>query len=151
MPEVLGKNLKEFFDKVDPSYKDAEITYANDRYEVWNISDELFDRMCNMTEEEFVKLSGRDDAWWRSSNGSNLNWHEKGEFIVNNKTMIGWKNKPWQDDDKEYNNRKNYTNLSEYLCEHIGASLPRNVVACAIDLAKYNNMTLGELFKNYEG
>ena len=151
MPEGLGKNLKEFFDKVDPSYKDAEITYANDRYEVWNISDELFDRMCNMTEEEFVKLSGRVDAWWRSSNGSNLNWHEKGEFIVNNKTMIGWKNKPWQDDDKEYNNRKNYTDLSEYLCEHIGASLPRNVVACAIDLAKYNNMTLGELFKNYEG
>ena len=151
MPEGLCKNLKEFFDKVDPLYKDAEITYANDRYEVWNISDELFDRMCNMTEEEFVKLSGRDDAWWRSSNGSNLNWHEKGEFIVNNKTMIGWKNKPWQDDDKEYNNRKNYTDLSEYLCEHIGASLPRNVVACAIDLAKYNNMTLGELFKNYEG
>ena len=151
MPEVLGKNLKEFFDKVDPSYKDAEITYANDRYEVWNISDELFERMCNMTEGEFVKLSGRDDAWWRSSNGSNLNWNEKGEFIVNNKTMIGWKNKPWQDDDKEYNNRKNYTDLSEYLCEHIGASLPRNVVACAIDLAKYNNMTLGELFKNYEG
>ena len=26
MPEGLGKNLKEFFDKVDPSYKDAEIT-----------------------------------------------------------------------------------------------------------------------------
>lgn len=26
MPEVLGKNMKEFFDKVDPSYKDAEIT-----------------------------------------------------------------------------------------------------------------------------
>ena len=151
MPEGLGKNLKEFFDKVDPLYKDAEITYANDRYEVWNISDELFERMCNMTEEEFAKLSGRDDAWWRSSNGSNLNWHEKGEFTVNNKTMIGWKNKPWQDDDKECNNRKNYTDLSEYLCEHVGASLPRNVVACAMDLAKYNNMSMAELFQNYEG
>lgn len=151
MPEGLGKNLKEFFDKVDPLYKDAEITYANDRYEVWNISDELFERMCHMTEKEFVKLSGRDDAWWRSADGSNLNWYEKGKFTVNNKTMIGWKNKPWQDDDKEYDNCTNYTDLSEYLCEHIGASLPRNVVACAIDLAKYNNMTLGELFKNYEG
>ena len=29
MPEGLGKNLKEFFDKVDPSYKDAEITRNN--------------------------------------------------------------------------------------------------------------------------
>lgn len=151
MPEGLGKNLKEFFDKVDPLYKDAEITYANDRYEVWNISDELFERMCHMTEKEFVKLSGRDDAWWRSADGSNLNWHEKGKFIVNNKTMIGWKNKPWQDDDKEYDNCTNYTDLSEYLCEHVGASLPRNVVACTMDLAKYNDMTLGELFKNYEG
>ena len=150
MKEILGNNLKIFFDKVDPSYKDAEITYANDRYEVWNISDELFERMCNMTEEEFTKLSERDDAWCRSADGSNLNWHEKGEFIVNNKIMVGWKNKPWQDDDKEYDNCINYTDLSEYLCEHIGASQPRNVVACAMDLAKYNNMSMAELFQTYE-
>lgn len=151
MREVLGDNLKTFFDKVDPLYKDAEITYANDRYEVWNISNELFERMCHMTEEEFAELSGRNDAWWRSADGSNLNWHEKDEFTVNNKTMIGWKNKPWQDDDKEYDNCKNYTDLSEYLCEHIGASLPRNVVACAMDLARYNNMSMAELFQAYEG
>lgn len=150
MKEILGNNLKIFFDKVDPSYKNAEITYANDRYEVWNISGELFERMCNMTEEEFAKLSERDNAWWRSADGSNLSLHEKGEFTVNNKIMVGWKNKSWQDNDKEYDNCTKYTDLSEYLCEHIGVSLPRNVVACAMDLAKYNNMSMAELFQIYE-
>lgn len=151
MREVLGNNLKTFFDIVDKNQTNAECTYKGNRYEVWELSDELLDRMCNMTEEEFAKLSGRDDAWWRSADGSNLNWHEKGKFTVNNKTMVGWKNKPWQDDDKEYDNCTNYTDLSEYLCEYIGASLPRNVVACAMDLAKYNNMSMAELFQTYEG
>ena len=151
MREILGNNLKTFFDTVDSHYTNAECTYKGNRYEVWKLSDELFDRMCNMTEKEFAKLSGRYDAWMRSADGSNLNWHEKGEFKVNGKSMIGWKNKPWQDDDKEYDNCKIYTDLSEYLCEHIGASQPRNVVACAMDLAKYNNMSMAELFQTYEG
>ena len=69
MPEVLGNNLKNFFDNVDRNYTDAEIVYANDRYEVWWVTGKLFDRMCNMTEEEFAKLSGRDDAWCRSADG----------------------------------------------------------------------------------
>lgn len=46
---------------------------------------------------------------------------------------------------------KNLKEFFEYLCEHVGASLPRNVVACAMDLAKYNNMSMAELFQNYEG
>ena len=28
--------------------------------------------------------------------------------------------------------------------------MPHNVVACAMDLAKFNNLTMGELFKKYE-
>lgn len=40
--------------------------------------------------------------------------------------------------------------LSEYLCEFIGASTPHNVVACVIDLAKFNHLTMCELFKKYE-
>ena len=46
---------------------------------------------------------------------------------------------------------KKYNSLTEYLCDGIGASLPKNVVACAMDLAKYNNMSLGDLFTEYEG
>ena len=87
MVEILGNNLKQFFDTIDNPPKDAEITYAGERYEVWEISDELYKRMCDMSEEEFIKLAGED----------------------------------------------------AYVC------------TCAIDLAKYNDMTMGELFEKYEG
>ncbi len=151
MKEVLGNNLKIFFDNVDSQHTNTECTYKGDRYEVWSISNEIFERMCSMTEKEFRRLSGRDDAWMRSADGRSHYYFDEGEFTVNGKVMIGWRNKPWQDENKYYNNCTNYVDLSEYLCEHMGASQPRNVVACAMDLAKFNNMTMGELFQTYEG
>ena len=56
MIEILGNNLKKFFDTIDNPPKDADITYAGKQYEVWKVSDELFKKMCDMTEEEFVDL-----------------------------------------------------------------------------------------------
>ena len=46
---------------------------------------------------------------------------------------------------------KNIIHLQNTYAIGIGASLPKNVVACAMDLAKYNNMSLGDLFTEYEG
>lgn len=128
--EILGSNLKKFFDVIDNPPNEADITYAGNRYEVWEVSDDLFEKMCNMSEEEFVEIAG-EDAWWRQSYGSNLGYPEE-TTIVNG-------------------NEIEYENLSEYLCECIGVSQPRNVCACAMDLAKYNDMTMGELFEEYEG
>ena len=45
MKEILGNNLKQFFDTIDNPPKDADITYAGDRYEVWEVSDELHKMM----------------------------------------------------------------------------------------------------------
>ena len=49
MVEILGCDLKRFFDTVDNPPKDAEITYAGNssgiNYEVWEVSDELF-KVC---------------------------------------------------------------------------------------------------------
>lgn len=150
MIEILGNNLKRFFDAIDNPPNDADIIYASNRYEVWEVSDELHKKMCYMSEKEFVELAG-EDAWWRSSEGSNLGV-PKTKFIVNGEELIGW--------DKEENlyrqywhhgnQVKKYTNLSDYLCNGVGASQPKNVCACAMDLAKYNNMTMGELFQKYE-
>lgn len=144
MKEILGKNLKKFFDAVDSECNNADITYASDRYEVWKVSDELFGKICNMSEEEFLELAG-EDAWWRQSYGSNLGYPDA-EFEINGKYLTGW-------DSSIYSSRigQKYENLSEYLCECIGVSQPRNVCACAVDLAKYNDMTMGELFEKYEG
>ena len=141
MIEILGNNLKQFFDIVDNPPNDAEITYAGERYEVWEVSDELHKKMCDMSEEDFVEIAG-EDAWWRSSEGSVLGVPDT-EFEVKGEDMLGWNR--W---DRE---QKKYSNLSEYLCECVGASTGKNVCACAMDLAKYNDMTMGELFEKYEG
>ena len=84
MIEILGGNLKKFFDIVDNPPKDADITYAGERYEVWKISDELHKKMCDMSEEKFVEMAG-EDAWWRSSTGSVLGVPDT-EFNVNGET-----------------------------------------------------------------
>ena len=144
MVEILGKNLKQFFDIIDNPPSDADITYAGDRYEVWKVSDELFLKMRNMSEEKFVKIAG-EDAWWRQSYGSNLGYPDAG-FEVNGKNLTGWDSPIY---DSKIGNK--YENLSDYLCNCIGVSQPRNVCACAMNLAKYNDMTMGELFKKYEG
>ena len=144
MVEILGKNLKQFFDIIDNPPSDADITYAGNRYEVWKVSDELFLKMRNMSEEKFVKIAG-EDAWWRQSYGSNLGYPDAG-FEVNGKNLTGWDSPIY---DSKIGNK--YENLSDYLCNCIGVSQPRNVCACAMNLAKYNDMTMGELFKKYEG
>lgn len=141
MVEILGDNLKKFFDIIDNPPKDAEITYAGERYEVWEVSDVLFQKMCNMSEEEFVELAG-EDAWWRSSTGSVLGVPDA-EFEVNGEYLLGWNR--WERE------QKNYSDLSEYLCECVGVSTGKNVCACAMDLAKYNDMAMAELFEKYEG
>ena len=146
MLEILGGNLKRFFDTVDSKCKNADITYAGNRYEVWEVSDELFEKMCNMSEEEFIKLAG-DDAWWRQCDGSNLGTPNVTTF-VNGEELICW------NDDPEGSNDDitiNYSSLTSYLCNCVGASQPKNVCACAMDLAKYNGMSMGELFQKYEG
>lgn len=148
MKEILGNNLKQFFDVVDKECKHADITYAGNRYEVWKVDDELFKQMCDMSEEEFVELAG-DDAWWRQSDGSNLGTPNATVYI-NGKEILGWVDEPWEDEnDDEWEIHSN--SLTSYLCDVIGASQPKNVCACAMDLAKYNNMTISELFNKFEG
>lgn len=108
------------------------------------VSDDLFTKMCNMSEEEFFGIAG-EDAWWRSSTGSIIGVPDT-EFDVNGNNLVAW-------DSPIYESKKDnkYENLSDYLCNCIGASQPRNVCACAMDLAKYNDITMGELFEKYEG
>ena len=149
MVEILGSNLKKFFDTVDNPPNDAEITYAGSRYEVWEVSDELFKRMCNMSEEEFIDIAGKN-AWWGSSEGSVLG-EPMAKSIVNGEPLVCWDDDYYLPDEYEEEPYKEFESLSEYLCDEIGASLPRNVCACAKDLAKYNGMTMAELFEKYEG
>lgn len=151
MVEILGNNLKMFMNSMEKNCEDTANTYTGNRYEVWQVSDDLFQKMCNMSEEKFTEIAG-EDAWWRQSFGS-VAGDPDSTAIINGKTLEKcWSREENYDDEDEYESEvKEYKSLSEYLCENMGASQPRNVCALAMDLAKYNGMTIGELFTRYEG
>lgn len=167
MKEILGNNLEQFFNNGIIGHR----TYNGDEYEVWEVSNEVFDAICDMSEERFVELAG-EDAWWRNANGSNQGVPNN-RYIINGKEIIAWDGYvrceyyndycvdceeridgvcEASDEDVEscWGERK-YDTLSDYLCDEIGASQPKNVCALAVDLAKYNGITMGELFAKYEG
>lgn len=148
MKEILGNNLKQLFFILDNQDEEIPVcTFRNNRYEVWEVPDKLFEDISNMSEEDFEKFAG-EDAWWRYDMGSVLYAFEIGEITANNQKMIGWIRKPWEE---EISTDIKYSSLTEYLCEFIGASTPKNVMACVADLAKFNNMKVSELMKKYEG
>lgn len=172
MKEILGDCLFKFIIEMSnrKDYEKHQRTYKGRGYEVWEVSDDLFEDMCDMSEEEFFKLAG-DEAWWRYSEGSNM-WSPDVEWEINNQKIFAWDSNRRDEYEFECENcsdresgtcegtkedfedcfgAREYLKLTEYLCEEIGASQPRNVCALATDLAKYNNMTLGELFTKYEG
>ena len=147
MTEILGNNLERFFEHIDKYGVESSLTYKGERYEVWEVDDDLFPEMCDMSEEEFVELAG-EDAWWRQSNGCVLDTPDT-KVYINGHEMLGWANKHWEDEEED--EFEIYAScLTDYLCDVVGASQPKNVCAVAVDLAKYNNMTMGELFTKYE-
>lgn len=140
MIEIFANNLGSFFENTRIK---GTCIYKGKEYEVWEVDEDDFDIMCYMTEERFKAYC--PDGWWRSSIGSNLG-NVDGVVEINGKEMLGWFHK--KDIDDEYT--PSYHKLTDYLCYYIGASTPSNICACTMDLAKYNNMTLGELFNKYE-
>lgn len=167
MKEILGENLLLFFAN---SGLNGKCTYSGNTYEVWEVSDKDYNVMCNMSEEEFVKLC--PDGMWRSAEGSVLGCPCI-EYKINGNKISAWDGDYRQtfydteckvcedkidglcqgselDINDCYKERK-YSTLLEYLCNELGCSQPRNVCALAVDLARYNHMTLGELFNKYQG
>lgn len=149
MKEILGNNLEQFFNKEINGNR----TYKGSEYEVWEVSDEAFDVMCHMSEDKFEELAG-ENAWWRYAKGSNLGVPDT-KVYINGHEIWTWADDwedDWEDDEEDDDEFEIYTGcLTDYLCDVIGASQPRNVCALAVDLARYNNMTMGELFTKYEG
>lgn len=150
MVEILGNNLKSLFENTKLNgvctYKGIPKREYDITYEVWEISEEDFEIMCNMTEERFESYC--PEGWWRHSEGSIFSTPYETN-IVNGHKLISWSKGFFNCE--ETRKPKRYESLSDYLCNCIGASLPKNVCALSIDLAKYNNMKLSELFRKYEG
>lgn len=89
MKEILGSRLVDsFFSKLDGMYQcDYKQTYQGAMYNVYVVSDQLFDYMSNMSEEEFAAITENDDSWWRYAEGSVLGDANK-KLLINGKEYL---------------------------------------------------------------
>lgn len=166
MKEILGKNLQCFFDN---KQLEGRKTYAGKEFEVWEIPNETYEIMCGMTDDEWYNLYPTSE--WAFAKGSNMgtpnvDYIINGQHIIawDGETRINWRNDECEDCSDYLEGRCNaneedvlaccrerkYNSITQYLEDEISVGLLRNVCALATDLAKYNNMTLGELFTKFE-
>lgn len=163
MIEILGKGIDKLF-----SNTDNRKYYSND-YEVWEISEDCHKFLCDMSEDEFSERC--PDGWWCSAEGCNLGIPDIG-FIIKGQYIDAYLrnskesfiedvcqdcddfNKlcnPYEEDIYCPDGEIEYDSLLEYLSNELGIGAERNICAVCVDLAKYNKMTMAELFQKYQG
>lgn len=65
----------------------AKQTYDGDPYEVWELSDYDFNRLCVNENEDAI---WEDDwGWWRYTKGSNIEHYPTHTFVINHEEMLG--------------------------------------------------------------
>ena len=161
MVQIMGKNMKNI----------GSILYQGDFADIIEIEESIINELDEMTDKDFAKKYPQ--GWfWYSPEGSILG-EPKEKAIINNKILKVWLSSDLEEQmidtctgcpdwEKEmllcrtgdfcYDNRQFlYKDLAEYFDINLGASTPRNVSAVMTDLAKYNNLTLAQLFEQYKG
>lgn len=173
MVEILAGN------GIENAFKDLKISakntyrrvvpndnrYHGEIYEVWELSEVDHETLCSISDEDWKSEWG----WWRSAKSSNMGTVD-GIFTIKNKQIKAWDGafredaikEEWEEKTEEEKNSyfdfedymetwypHNYSNLLGYFCEEIGASTEKNICALATDLAKQNNMAMGELFTEF--
>lgn len=170
MKEIIGEKMSNIFAVLGINPKktfNGHIGYWDD-FSVWELTDEDFKTLDDMTDEEFEKYA-ENYPWWRYAEGSNQGVPDY-EFTVNGEKLIAWydadrdedliedfKNEDEADQEgglEQYIatwHETTFPTLTDYLCNELGATTERNVCALAVDLAKYNKITMAELFRKYGG
>lgn len=143
MKEILTMgDITKDFNRLGITIKE---TYRGKDYGVCEVNENELKLLCDEPDIEGTW----EDGGWRYCEGSNQSVPSD-KAIVNRHKLICWR-KPDDFDDKENSYIPQYDNLLEYLCYIMGCSQPRNICALTKDLALYNNMTMAELFKKYQG
>ncbi|HDR3897007.1 MULTISPECIES: hypothetical protein [Bacillus] len=128
----------------------ATRTYGNEEtpYQVYELTDKEFEKLSVLCMNE----DDNDEHWqnggWRWCTGSNQPIPTD-KATVKHKELVCWV-EPIEVGEESYKNDW-HVNLLEYLDIEMGCTAFTNVCAVAKDLAKYNNMTMAELFKKYQG
>ena len=166
MVEVLGYDLETLFENTKLN---GTCTYKGEHYAVYEVNDDDYYVMCDMTEERFKEYC--PDGWWRSSDGSILGIPDK-EFTINGKTIFAWDGIDRENFDEDcrhcgdfqkkycsgsydewescYRSRI-YPTITKYILEEHSVSTEKNVCALLTDLARYNGLKMSELLRKYEG
>lgn len=142
MREILAGDG--FYKAVKELKLEAIQTYSSrydNIFQVWCVSDEAYEQMCAIREEDWKDEWG----WWRYATGTNLedDGREIKTFKVNGISMLGFH--------ADKSRKKTYENLFRYICDGIGASTAKNVCAISVGLAKLNDISLTQLWSEYQG
>lgn len=148
MIEILGgEGLKNAFTSLSIN---AKQTYHGDDFEVWEIPDYDFERLCMIPDSDWKESWG----WWREGHCS-LEGHRTCSYIVNGQEMLGY------EPDIDFNNlgdfeiwneklTRNYESYIDWLHEIMNLSNLKHIVCFAISLAKENELTLSEFMHKYQ-
>lgn len=171
MKELYAGDLTDFFVNTS-TIKNVKCTYrkyekiGEDIFttEIWEVPDNIFSWMECFDADRFEEICPK--GWWRNAEGCVLGYPDR-EYEINGHKIFaydGRRREDWKEDCEQYckvsdcnrtyedweqcylGKERKYSSLLEYLCSEIGVSVERNICAICIDLAKYNNMTMGELF-----
>ena len=173
MVEIIGENMKPVFDAMgivpEVAFHKNNFWEFEDFY-VWRLTDDEYGMLEHQSDEDFQSVAS-EDTCWRYSSGSILGVPDE-EFVIAGKPVLAWRNEKkiddlaqdWEllDDEgrSEYEDvedyctywaRKEYEDVFEYCYEEFGLSTVRNVLAIVTDIAKYNDMTIAEVFEKLGG
>lgn len=128
----------------------ATRTYGNEEtaYQVYELSDEDFQKLSDDADNRDEEDGHWKDGGWRWDKGSNQPIPTD-KATVKHKELVCWV-ETINDEEETYRNDW-FVDLLEYLDVGVGCTAFRNVCAVTKDLAKYNDMTLAQLFEKYQG
>lgn len=61
--EIKGNGLGFLFNTIDPKCEKADIDYACTEYEVWKVTDDLYEELSDMKEDKICNFLINDDSW----------------------------------------------------------------------------------------
>lgn len=122
----------------------ANRTFSNGTYEVWEVDEQDLQRIEQIPETNWSS----DFGWYRCGNSCFENTLPM-IFIVNGKMMFGFDGETTLEESDNNVKSREYENLTAYLKHELGCSKVTNIACVCADIATKNMMTMANLFEEY--
>lgn len=141
--EILGFGLEKAFSELGVV---AQKKYQGGRFEVWELSNADYQRICSVPDEDWKE----DWGWWRSGRCI-LEGNPLHEYCVHGEKMLGWLDEEREkEEDSDYIGCP-YSTFTDWLIFCWGLGTEKNIACFATSLAKHNGLTLAEFMQKYQG